>query len=141
MKTISTKAKMLPCAMAVAIGFVGGAVGEASAASKYGGVSTMSIIVPSYNYTMGKVTISSSCGGSTSASVEGFAWTKTAKISGYSNKKNDSVKLTVTYSDSNGKKVDTDSIKVKVTDLGKKNFNITFKKSGNKLTKVYINKK
>lgn len=140
MKKLLKKATMLLCAMAVTIGFVGGTVEEVSAAGKYGGVSNLTISYPS-NYSMGRIEVKSSWGASASCNILGVPATSKGTISGYSDKANKSVKLTVTYFDCNNKKVDSDSITVKAKELGNKSFNITFKKSGNYLKKVYIKKK
>ena len=140
MKKLLKKVAMALCTMAVTIGFVGGTASE-SAAATFGGTSTVTVETP-YNFSPGRLTITSSCGGSTSGKILGIPNTQTFKISGKSSKKNDKVTLTATYYNSNGKKVDSSKITVKVTDLGKKSFKIKLSTNlGNYIKKVKISKK
>lgn len=139
MKKLLKKVTMVLCTMAVTIGFVGGTTSESSAAT-YGGTSTVTVETP-YNLDPGRLTVSSSCGGSTSGKLLGIPNTQTFKIRGTSSKKNDKVTLTATYYNSNGKQIHSSKIKVKVTDLGKKSFKITFTKKANCINKVKISKK
>ena len=150
MKKLLRKVAMVLCTMAVTVGFIGGSVEEASAAS-YGGSAKVSIQFPGC-LSEGRLTVSSSCGGSTSANVSSFVNSNASfYIKGYSHKKNDYITLTAKFVESrpsvskkaiNGKiTVELkDSIKVKAKDLKKYNYKITFKKSGNYVNKIYIKK-